>query len=587
MPSHTEADPSMVKKITYRMTWSLLLLALLTLGITLFSFQAYNQNVMLSEKESALEQSSSLFIHLADNYLKSKSSNTGSNAFIDRLKGFTDSEYTFFRPANTTLSPAPRQGAPLDQEALTSLTGVVDIVSSTLPENESRQLRDQLREVTPSKLATAFTVSTGETEYLTRILTFNISSQQAIITIIQKPLPTLLASLGSLPILLILALALASSLLAMVIAYLLGRNITATVNRLIGAAQAVQQGGQHWVGMAYLSKSLSLERSDELGHLAAAFNRMVRVLEEKEQMQNLLGKVVSREIADELLQNEIKLGGEERQVTVLFMDIRNFTGLSEGHSPERVLNLLNTCLNEASQIIEQHHGVVDKYIGDSVMALFGAPLKRSDDTHNAVSAALAIEASLDALNSKLKQSDFKPIKVGMGISTGNVVAGNMGSLNRLNYTVIGDNVNIASRLEGLTKQYGTPVLVNEATKKIADRFLYRVVDRVQVRGKRQFTTLYQPLCDRENVSQSTNTLLQKHQTAITLYSNQEWGKAQNAFEELSRLEPDTSLYKLYIQRCLQFLDSPPDKEWDGVFHQNHPDSSSLSSSKRPLNDDSV
>ncbi len=134
MPSHTEADPSMVKKITYRMTWSLLLLALLTLGITLFSFQAYNQNVMLSEKESALEQSSSLFIHLADNYLKSKSSNTGSNAFIDRLKGLTDSEYTFFRPANTTLSPAPRQGAPLDQEALTSLTGVVDIVSSTLPE---------------------------------------------------------------------------------------------------------------------------------------------------------------------------------------------------------------------------------------------------------------------------------------------------------------------------------------------------------------------------------------------------------------------------------------------------------------------
>lgn len=440
--------------IRSRLVLVLLLAVLIIQGINLGVWLNKDKTDITAATEKSLSSATQLFIHLANLYQQSEITNKDHRQFIQQLKQLTDSEFTFLQPAQMIMPAATQQGSPLDPQAHKILKGVVDVTNSTLPEGLSHQLRDRVKQMGVDELNTQFTLHLGNRLYLTELIRLNVAEDQSIIVLIQQPMTSQIAKNRSTIVLLIAGVTLIGLTLIGLIGYLLGRNIIYPVNRLIGAAQAVQQGGQHWVGMAYLSKSLSLERKDELGRLALAFNQMVRVLQEKEQMQNLLGKVVSPEIADQLLQHEIKLGGEERQVTVLFLDIRNFTGISEGQSPERVLKMLNTCLSELSQTIDNHHGVVDKYIGDSIMALFGAPLRSKQDATNAISAALAIESSLAPLNTRLEKENYQPIKVGTGISTGTVVAGNMGSKSRLNYSVIGDNVNIASRLEGLTKQYG-------------------------------------------------------------------------------------------------------------------------------------
>lgn len=554
--------------IRSRLVLVLLLAVLIIQGINLGVWLNKDKTDITAATEKSLSSATQLFIHLANLYQQSEITNKDHRQFIQQLKQLTDSEFTFLQPAQMIMPAATQQGSPLDPQAHKILKGVVDVTNSTLPEGLSHQLRDRVKQMGVDELNTQFTLHLGNRLYLTELIRLNVAEDQSIIVLIQQPMTSQIAKNRSTIVLLIAGVTLIGLTLIGLIGYLLGRNIIYPVNRLIGAAQAVQQGGQHWVGMAYLSKSLSLERKDELGRLALAFNQMVRVLQEKEQMQNLLGKVVSPEIADQLLQHEIKLGGEERQVTVLFLDIRNFTGISEGQSPERVLKMLNTCLSELSQTIDNHHGVVDKYIGDSIMALFGAPLRSKQDATNAISAALAIESSLAPLNTRLEKENYQPIKVGTGISTGTVVAGNMGSKSRLNYSVIGDNVNIASRLEGLTKQYGVWIIVNESTKTIASEFAYRWIDRVRVRGRRQTINIYQPLCHRDNLNQATRTLIQTHQSAMEAYIKMQWVEAISFFEKAHSLDPDTPLYPFFIARCRTFIEHPPESSWDGTVDIN-------------------
>ena len=185
---------------------------------------------------------------------------------------------------------------------------------------------------------------------------------------------------------------------------------------------------------------------DELGTLAEAFNEMTHGLLLKETYRGVLDKVVSREIADELLKGEITLGGETRRVATLFADVRGFTAFSEGMEPQRVISLLNEMMQRASDAIDAEGGVVDKYVGDAVMAVFGAPMSRGADAERAVRAALRIRESLDALNAERVRQGEAPLGMGIGINVGPAVAGNMGSTGRLNYTVLGESVNVASRL---------------------------------------------------------------------------------------------------------------------------------------------
>ena len=236
-----------------------------------------------------------------------------------------------------------------------------------------------------------------------------------------------------------------------------------------------------------------LRQQDELGSLADSFNQMSTGLAERDRVRDLLGKVVSPAVAAELLKKEVALGGEEREVTVLFSDLRNFTSMSEKLKPQEMLGILNRYFTGMSGIIEKHGGVVDKYMGDALMALFGAPLASVDDADRAMQSALEMTDALDDLNRRWQKRGLPIIGVGIGIHTDIVVAGNMGSATRLNYTVIGDGVNLASRLEGLTKrpEYDARIIISGCTLGKAKReYRTRWLGEVAVKGKQTSTEIF-------------------------------------------------------------------------------------------------
>ena len=279
------------------------------------------------------------------------------------------------------------------------------------------------------------------------------------------------------------------ALLGLVISAALGiwiaRGISRPVLQLAEGARKIGEGDyQH---------PITVKQADEMGLLATAFNHMSKGLAERDQVRDLLGKVVSPAVATELLRKDVTLGGEEREVTVLFSDLRNFTAMSEAVPPQEMLRILNDYFTRMSAIVEKRGGVVDKYVGDAMMALFGAPLQNPDDADHALETALEMCETLDELNRRWQTQGRPVVEVGIGVNTAIVVAGNMGSQTRLNYTVIGDGVNLASRLEALTKtpEYATRIIVSSSTlAKANQRYRTRPLGEVAVRGKQKVTEIY-------------------------------------------------------------------------------------------------
>jgi adenylate cyclase len=230
--------------------------------------------------------------------------------------------------------------------------------------------------------------------------------------------------------------------LAIVFVNYFSKTITAPIIQLAKSAQDVKEGNLDKVQIALPDK----KRKDEIASLCYSFNEMVQGLKEKEKVKGILNKVVSQDIAQEILSGHVHLGGEEKRVTVLFADIRNFTGMTQSMAPHAVIDLLNTCMTKISACIDHQGGVIDKYVGDEAMALFGAPVAKADSVLCAIKSAFEIIAILEAWNHERKDQGLVPVEMGIGIHTGNMLAGNMGAENRLNYTVIGSNVNLAARI---------------------------------------------------------------------------------------------------------------------------------------------
>ncbi len=271
--------------------------------------------------------------------------------------------------------------------------------------------------------------------------------------------------------------------LAILIVYFFGKTLTTPIIRLVEATKEIEKGN--------FQVSIQPQSGDEIGELTGSFVAMGHGLEEREKLKETFGKFVNKEIAEQVLKGEIKLGGERKEVAVFFSDIRSFTAISEKLEPEEVVEFLNEYMTRMVNCVNVTNGVVDKYIGDAIMAVWGAPISYGNDTANAINGALMMRNELMMFN-KRRGGPKKPIiKIGCGINCGPVLAGQIGSEERMEYTVIGDAVNLASRIESLNKPFGTDILISsDAYAKVRNIFRVEPMQKIKVKGKSEPQQIY-------------------------------------------------------------------------------------------------
>jgi adenylate cyclase len=323
--------------------------------------------------------------------------------------------------------------------------------------------------------------------------------------------------------------------------------------------------------LLFTRQGLQLEIFYPLGlivlvYLGVTMHRFLAEERERERIRKTFESYVAPTIVQEMLKHpeQLRLGGERREITVLFTDIRGFTTMSEHLDPEALVSLLHDFLNPMSNIIINHSGTIDKYMGDAIMALFGAPLIQADHPFLACRAALEMVATLEALNRTWAEQGRPPLKVGIGVNTGPVAVGNMGSDRLFDYTAIGDNVNLASRLEGLNKYYGTNILISDATAKaLKNGFILRDVDQVRVKGKAQAARIYELLGEGDPDPELARYLELYHR-ALALYREKRFADCLAAFAQTLEVRPGDAACQRYITLAQKHHETPPPDDWEAV-----------------------
>ncbi len=284
------------------------------------------------------------------------------------------------------------------------------------------------------------------------------------------------------------------------------------------------------------------------------------------QITRLFGQYVPPELVDEMARDpgRYSLRGESREMTVLFSDIRGFTSISEGLEAASLAEMLNVYLSAMTRVIQEHRGTIDKYIGDAIMAFWGAPMSDERHARDGVLTALAMQRALAGLNPQLEARGWPAVRIGVGVNSGRMSVGNMGSEFRMAYTVMADAVNLASRLEGLTKEYGVGVLCGEATRAACPDILFRLVDRVRVKGKAMPVAIYEPLGVPAEVPAEVREEAGRFESALQAYQARDWDAAEAALKPLQGRAP-CKLYEVYLERIAHFRGHPPPEDWDGVF----------------------
>ena len=257
--------------------------------------------------------------------------------------------------------------------------------------------------------------------------------------------------------------------------------------------------------------------------------------------------------------------GESKDLTVLFADIRNFTTISEKLSAAELKNLMNDFFTPITKIIFENSGTIDKYVGDMVMAFWGAPLEDLNHRENSLKAALLMLEKVEELRPIFLEKGYPEIAIGIGVNSGMMNVGDMGSIYRRSYTVLGDAVNLSSRLEALTKFYGIKLLVGEAAIKGLDGFLFRHIDRVKVKGKIKAVDCFEPMCTLDKADAELHLRVSDYHKALDYYYGQDWDRAENILKALQQSEPDALLYRLYLERIEVLREQVLAEDWDGSF----------------------
>ncbi len=286
----------------------------------------------------------------------------------------------------------------------------------------------------------------------------------------------------------------------------------------------------------------------------------------KERLGRMFGQYIPAELVEEIDESgeELSLEGENREMSVLFSDVRGFTTISESLEPTELTRLMNEFLTPITRIIHEHRGTIDKYMGDAVMAFWGAPLKDEQHATNALDTALAMVEAMKLVTEEFAAKGWPAIQVGIGISSGPMNVGNMGSEFRMAYTVMGDVVNLGSRLEGQTKNYGANIIISQETAAMISGYALRELDLIRVKGKNVPITIYEPMGREADIRALVREEIALYHEALQLYRSRAFAQAKGLFEKLEAKNAST-LYQLYLQRINAFLAQPPEPDWDGVF----------------------
>jgi adenylate cyclase len=367
---------------------------------------------------------------------------------------------------------------------------------------------------------------------------------------------------------------LASCAVAVVLVFLFVRHLTGPLARTAGAMRQIISSND-------LSARVRVDYSDEIGEMSQTFNVMIGELEKaydrikryafqavvaqkkENKIRHIFQKYVPQELIDRLFANpESMLVGENRVLSILFSDIRSFTTISEGMDPGTLVAGLNRYFSVMVDIIMNRGGIIDKYIGDAIMAFFGAPVPHEDDAVQSVMAGIEMLESLDAFNAAQKANGEPEFHIGVGINYGTVTVGNIGTERKMDYTVIGDMVNVASRLEGLTKRYHQPLLITEMLReKVDGAVASRIVDSVAVKGRHGGIRIYTV---RKDPTEKEEKAIRLHNDSMELYYARRFTEAAKGFRKVRTMLTDDFLAGLFIERCDRLAADPPPPEWDGV-----------------------
>ena len=355
-------------------------------------------------------------------------------------------------------------------------------------------------------------------------------------------------------------------LLGLAVAALITNRLSRPVRSLASAMRDVQGGN--------LNIELPVSSSDEVGRLTDSFNFFVKELRSKQLLKQTFGKYIDPRILEHVLAQPGSegVGSGRREMTVLFADLVGFTGLSERLTPLLMVTLLNRHFGLQALAVQEHHGVVDKFIGDSVMAFWGQPFVKPEE--HAVLACRAAQAQLAALDTLRRElpditglrRDAPIIDLGIGICTGEVVVGNIGSENTRSYTVIGDTANLAARLETANRVYGTHVLVAESTAQaVGSQFEMREIDTIFVKGKIETTRVFELMSAAGQLSGELVRLRERYDAARRSYLAQDWDTAEATFRECLEIRPNDGPSRVFLERVQALRRNPPSKDWNGVW----------------------
>jgi adenylate cyclase len=348
-------------------------------------------------------------------------------------------------------------------------------------------------------------------------------------------------------------------------------------NPLIRVVQAMEK----IISTNDLSSRVKVEYHDETGKLAHTFNIMVGALEaaysqikryayravisqkQERKTRSIFQRYVPADVIDQVLRNpEAALVGDNRIISILFSDIRDFTRISEGVPPDELVSQLNRYFTDMVNIIVEKGGTIDKYIGDAIMAFFGAPLRRKEDALNSVLAGIEMLEAVERFNAKQVAQGRQPFRTGIGINYGVVTVGNIGTDKKMDYTIIGDMVNLASRMEGLTKKYHQPLLISESLyQKVKERVPCRLIDTVAVKGKARGVRIYTA---KKSLNDQENQLWSVHNSAMDLFYHRDFQSALREFQRVLEVFPEDYAAAAMARQAQEYLRHPPPADWNGV-----------------------